>query len=65
MSRPGMAVSAPRLPNRLLRMSRDGTGERALISESTSACCAGVGIAVVASPKMASMSSRRTLAVSG
>ena len=37
MSRPGMAWSAPRLPCRF-RISSDGTGDRPLINESTSAC---------------------------
>jgi hypothetical protein len=65
MSSPGMAWSALRLlPPR--RMSSDGTGERlALKRDSASARVSGVGIAVVASPKMAFISSRRTLAVSG
>ena len=63
MSRPGIALSAPKLLGR--RISKDGTGERALMRESTSACCAGVGMAVVASPNNWSISSRRTLAVSG
>ena len=63
MSRPGMALSEVKLLGR--RISNDGTGERALINDSTSACCAGVGMAVIASPKSWSMSSRRTLAVSG
>ena len=49
MSSPGIALSAVKLPGR--RISRDGTGDRfALINDSISASCAGVGIAVVASP---------------
>lgn len=64
MSRPGMALSAVKLLER--RISSEGTGDRmSSIRLSTSASWAGVGMAVVASPKRASMSSRRILAVSG
>jgi hypothetical protein len=49
MSRPGIALSDVKLLGR--RISSEGTGERApLIKDSTSACWAGVGMAVVASP---------------
>ena len=66
MSRPGMALSAVKFPGRPLRMSSDGTGDLLpLIRDSTSACCAGVGMAVVASPKSWSISSKRRFAVSG
>lgn len=62
ISSPGIAESAP-WP---LRMSKDGTGERADPKrDSTSARVSGVGITEVASPKRVFMSSRRTFAVSG
>ena len=67
MSSPGIASPAEKAPGPRgvpLRMSIDD-GDPTPISESCSACVAGVGIAVVASPNNAFMSSNRTLAVSG
>ena len=67
MSRPGMASPAAKAPGPcgvLLRISMED-GEPTPMIDSRSACVTGVGMAVVASPKRAFMSSRRTLAVSG
>lgn len=66
ISRPGMASLAENMPGCgvPLRRSMD-PGEPMPIRFSRSATVTGVGIAVVASPKRAFMSSRRTLAVSG
>lgn len=64
MSRPGMALSAPGWPY-CRRISREGTGEPVPIREPRSPWVAGVGTAVVASPKSAFISSRRTPLVSG
>lgn len=67
MSKPGMASPAPKAPGPIgvpLRMSMED-GDPTPMIDSRSACGTGVGIAVVASPKRAFISSRRTLAVSG
>jgi hypothetical protein len=61
MSSGGIADSGPARPRR----SRDGTGDDALYIEPVSDLKLGVPIAVVASPNIESISSRRTLAVSG
>jgi hypothetical protein len=66
MSRPGMAASAENIPGSgapCLMSIEDG--DPTPMREPRSACVAGVGIAVVASPKSAFMSSSRTFAVSG
>lgn len=70
MSRPGIALDGPMplpLPGpwRPRRRSIDGTGEFTPIKEPVSARVLGVGIAVVASPNKASISSNLTPAVSG
>ena len=67
MSRPGMASPAAKAPGPrgVLRRISMEEGEPKPIIDSRSACVTGVGMAVVASPKRAFMSSRRTLAVSG
>lgn len=67
MSSPGIASSVPKTPGRgeaPRRMSIDA-GDPTPISDPRSACVAGVGMAVVASPNNAFISSSLTLAVSG
>lgn len=66
MSSPGIASSALNCPGRgdPRRISMD-EGEPIPINDPRSACDTGVGMAVVASPNRAFMSSNRTLAVSG
>ena len=66
MSNPGMASDVPKVPVRGVswRISIDD-GEPTPINDEDSAWVAGVGIAVVASPKRAFMSSSLTFAVSG